>query len=297
MSPAEFLPPHLLERIGGLDLIARAVVAGLATGRHRSSGHGMGEEFSRHRPYQQGDDLRGLDWRLYGRTDRLYVREYRADSHLQAYLLVDATLSMAFADARGLTKSRYAAYVAAALAHLMLGTGDQVGLASWGEAPALHLSPRNRPGHLHDLLRILQGIEPGGGASAASAVDTAAASLRRRGRVVLISDLLENDGGDALLRALGRLRARGDEVIVLRVLTPAELGDEALPEGVLFDPEHPDDAVPAAPAADPGYAPRVAAYYAALVERMAEKGIEYVPLSTALPVETALVGWLRGRRA
>jgi uncharacterized protein (DUF58 family) len=293
---AGFLPPHLLERLGGLDLIARTVVAGFVAGEHRSAGRGAGEEFARHRPYQQGDDLRTLDWRLYARTDRLYVREHRAESHLQAYLAVDATLSMGYADGRGLTKARYAAYVAAALAHLMLRAGDQVGLASWGERAELHLAPRNRPGQLHDLLRVLERLPAAGASGAAAAVDAAASALRRRGRLVLISDLLEEDGGEALLESLSRLRARGDEVIVVRVLTPAELGEEAAGAGVLFDPERPERAVPAAHGADAGYRRRVAEYYAGLAGRMREKAIEPVLLSTAAPVERALAGWLRGRR-
>ena len=299
IRPAEaeggFLPPRLLDRLGGLDLIARTVVEGFVGGAHRSPYRGAGEEFARHRAYQQGDDVRHLDWRLFARTDRLFVREYREDSNLQAYLVVDATASMGYADGAGLPKLRYAAYLAAALAYLMLRAGDRVGLASYGAAPVLHHPPRNRPGHLHDLLATLERLEPAGDASAAGALDNVGEALRRKGRVVLISDLLEDDDGAALLAALGRLRARGDETIVLRTLTPEEAGDAPLAAGTFHDPERPAREVAASPADDPEYARRVAAYYARLATAMGERGVEYVAVTTARPVELALGDWIRVR--
>ncbi len=290
-----FLPPGLLERLGGLDVIARTVVHGFVAGLHRSPLRGSGEEFDKHREYRQGDDVRHLDWKVYGRTDRLYVREYRERSNLQSYLVVDATASMGFAEPGGVPKLRYAAYVAAALAHLMLGGGDAAGLAAFGTAPELLLPPRTRRGQLHDLLARLERLRAEGDAPAAAALERVGERLRRPGRVVLVSDLLEEDGGEALASAAGRLRARGDEVVVLRVLTPAEEGTRAPGPGLFFDPERPARAFPAAPAEDPGYAARVAAYYDSLAARLRERGAEYAALSTAEPVERGLIRWLRSR--
>jgi uncharacterized protein (DUF58 family) len=297
MTPAaSFLPPGLLERLGGLDLIAKTVVRGFQAGVHRSPLRGAGEDFARHRDYQQGDDVRYLDWKLYARTDRLYVREFEERSNLQCYVVVDASASMEYAGAGGVPKLRYAAYVAAALAHLMIGAGDAVGLAAFGAEPRLLLAPRSRKGHLHDLLMDLERLKPGGSGGAAEALDRVGATMRRGGRVVLVSDLLEDDGGESLSIAAGRLRARGDEVIVLRVLTPEETGDAAPDAGLFYDPEHPSRQVPATPRLDPGYARRVAGYYAALADRLRQRGIEYVPLSTAEPVEQALAAWVGRRR-
>lgn len=296
MSP--FLPPHLLERLGGLDLIARTVVQGFVAGQHRSPYRGSGDDFARHRPYQQGDDIRHVDWKLFGRTDRLYIREYREESNLRAFLVVDSSLSMDFTgEGEGVSKARYTAYLAAALAHLMLTSGDAVGLAAFGAEPCLLVPPRTRHGHLHDILLHLDGLRPDGSGAAAGVLDRVGEALRRRGRVILISDLLEEDDGAALVTALGRLRARGDEIIVLRVLTPAELGDRPSDSGMYFDPERPTHSMPATPAADAGYRDRVDAYYHSLASRFREQGTEYVPLTTAQPVETALGLWLRARRA
>lgn len=296
-ASTDFLPPHLLERLGGLELIAKTVVRGFQAGVHRSPLRGAGEDFARHRDYQQGDDLRYLDWKLYGRTDRLYVREFEERSNLQAYVVVDASASMAYASADGVTKVRYASYVAAALAHLMIGAGDAVGLAAFGAEPRLLVAPRSRKGHLHDLLLNLERLETGGSGSAAEVLDRVGAASRRGGRIVLISDLLEDEGdGEPIVAAAGRLRARGDEVIALRVLTPEESGDAAPDAGLFFDPERPAREIAAAPRHDGGYAARVAAYYASLADRLRERGVEYVPLTTAQPVEEALSAWVSRRR-
>jgi uncharacterized protein (DUF58 family) len=291
----DLLPPELLERLGSLDLVARTIVRGFVSGLHRSPFLGSGEDFSRHRAYQQGDDVRRLDWRLYGRTDRLYVRLFQEDSNLQGFLLVDQSQSMGFAGGGSVSKLRYAQFVAAALAHVMLRGGDAAGLASFGERTVFHLPPRNRSGHLHDLLLGLERLKPGGVGSASSAVSEVGAGLRRRGRVVLLSDCLEADGGASLLGAVGQLRARGDEVIVIRIVTPEELGEADAGPARYYDPEAPQNAVDAVPGADPGFRERVDEYYDGLRRGLEERGAEYVPLTTAMPLVTALGGWLMAR--
>jgi uncharacterized protein (DUF58 family) len=295
-AASDFLPPKLLERLGGLDLIARTVVSGFQTGIHKSPHRGAGEDFAKHRDYQQGDDVRYLDWKLYARTDRLHVREFEERSNLQAYLIVDTSASMDYAEPDGVTKSRYAAFLAAALAHLMLRSGDAVGLALAGAEARLLLPPRSRRGHLHDLLLHLERTKPSGTGSVADALDRVGGAMKRRGRVVLISDLLADDDGEALVASAGRLRARGDEVIILRVLTPAESGERAPGAGLFFDPEKPQQELPATPESDAGYVRRVTAYYDSIADRLRERGVEYVPLSTAQPVEEALVAWANRRR-
>jgi uncharacterized protein (DUF58 family) len=293
-----FLPPALLERLGGLDVVARTVVRGFVAGAHRSPSRGSGEEFARHREYQPGDDLRHLDWKVFGRTDRLYVREWEERSNLRAFLVVDASASMEYADAGGASKARYAAYLAAALAHLMLRSGDAVGLAAFGGGEMGLLVPaRSRRGQLAALLRALERLRAGGSGSAAPALERVGEEMRRRGRVVLVSDLLEEDDGAALLRAVGRLRARGDEVICLRILSATEAGLRPLPAGRFFDPEAPQRSVAAAPEGDAGYRGRVEAYFGRIAAGLAERGAEYVPALTDEPVERALIRWLGPRRA
>lgn len=292
---ADLLPPEVLERLGSLDLVARTIVRGFVSGAHRSPFLGSGEDFSRHRSYQQGDDVRRLDWRLYGRTDRLYVRLFEENSNLQAFLLVDRTASMGFAGDAPVDKLRYAQFVSAALAHLMLRGGDAVGLATVGSSTGFHLPPRNRPGHLHDLLLALEQTRAEGTASVARSVDEVGAVLPRRGRLILISDCLDDDGPEALLSAVGRQRARGHEVIVLRVSTAVELGERGAEAALFYDPERPNDVVPAALAAESAFSRRVEAYYESIRRGLEERGAEYVPLTTDQPLVTALGAWLVGR--
>ncbi len=227
------------------------------------------------------------------------VREYREQSNLRACLVVDATASMEYAGpagAGGVSKLRYGCMLAAALAYLMLNSGDAVALISTGDGVVTHLPPRSRSGQLRELLLRLERLEPAGASSASPALDSAGELLRRPGRVVLISDCLEQDDGDALVAAASRLRARGDETIVLRVLTPYESGDAPLPAATFSDPEAVVRPRTGAPAADAGYAARVREYYRSLDRRLVMRGAEYVACSTAEPVERALGGWL-GRRA
>lgn len=294
---SDLLPPRLLDRIGDLELIARTVVRGFVAGLHRAPFRGAGLDFAGHRAYQQGDDPRHIDWRLFGRTDRHYVREYREDANLRAWLVLDATASMGFAEPEGLTKLRYAAIVAAALAHIMLGSGDAVGLATFGEGAHLLSPPRSRRGHLHDLLLALEALRPLGRAAAADALDRVTDALPRRGRIVLLSDLLADDDGAALVTAVARARARGDEVMVLRVLTPLEAGRRTAPAARWYDPETPGEGVPAALVEDGALAAAVDRYYASLAARLRAHGAEYFDLSTDEPVENALRRWVASRSA
>ncbi len=290
----ELLPAELLEELGSLELVARTIVRGFINGAHRSPFLGSGEDFSRHRAYQQGDDVRRLDWKLYGRTDRLYVRLFQEDSNLQGFLLVDGSASMGFVGNGPVSKLRYAQFIAAALAHVMLKSGDAPGLASFGKTTDFLLPPRNRPGHLHDLLLALERIRPQGQGEASEALSQVGGGLRRRGRVILLSDCLEGRS-EALLQSVGRLRARGDEVMVIRISTLVELGETSSGPARYYDPETPQHTTAAVPANDPGFRERVAAYYEGLRQGLEERGAEYVPITTDQPLLTALNGWLMSR--
>jgi uncharacterized protein (DUF58 family) len=294
VTPTALLPPHVLERLGGLEFVARRVVEGFIAGTHRSPYRGAGEEFARHRAYQQGDPVRHIDWRVYARSDRLYIREYREDSSLHCWLVLDGTLSMGYTDAHGTSKLRYSAFLAAALGHIMLRAGDAVGLATSGDAATLQLPPRNRRGQLHDLVVELERLQSAGTMGIDAAVAAVAGVIRRRGRVVIMSDLLGDDDGDALLAATSRLSARGCEVVVLRVLTPAEAGIEELPPADYFDPETPARHAVGS-GGDHAYRDRLHAYYARIAAALREHGAEYVEVLTDEPVEHALSAWLLAR--
>jgi uncharacterized protein (DUF58 family) len=209
-----------LARYGRLSLVARAVVEGFFSGVHRSPYKGFSVEFAEHRQYYPGDEIRHIDWRAFGKTDRYYIKEHEEETNLRAYLLVDASGSMAYRG-RGLSKFAYAQQVAASLAYLMLHQRDAVGLALHDDRPRAFLPPRTHSKHLPHLLHVLEAAEPGGETSLAPLWNSLAARVRRRGMFMIFSDCF--DRLPSVLEALRRLRHRRHEVLLFHILAPEEI--------------------------------------------------------------------------
>ena len=208
-----------LMKIQSLELRARGLVQGLWQGLHRSPYHGFSVEFTEYRPYSPGDDVRFLDWRLYARSDRDYVKKYEDETNLCCHLLFDHSRSMAFGSV-GWSKVDYGATLAATLASFLFAQGDAVGLTTFAGQVDEHLPARNRPGHLRRLLTALERPAEGRATAVGRALERAAELLRRRGMVVLVSDLLVSL--QECERPLAALRAAGHEVVVFQLLDPAE---------------------------------------------------------------------------
>jgi uncharacterized protein (DUF58 family) len=216
--------PSELRKYAGLSLIARRVVEGFLTGAHRSPFKGFSIEFAEHRQYTPGDEIRHIDWRAFGKTDRYFVKEFEEETNLKACLLVDASGSMGFrgGDGRWPTKFEYARTVAASLAFLMLHQQDAVGLMLHDTRVRQLIAPRANPKHLLNVLRALEEAKPEGETALAPLWhELASHYLKRRGLVIILSDFF--DDLDALTRALRRLRHRKHEVILFQVLSPDEL--------------------------------------------------------------------------
>jgi uncharacterized protein (DUF58 family) len=213
------LDPETLTRIGNLELVARRVVEGFLTGLHRSSMRGFSTEFDQFRPYAQGDDLKHVDWKIFARTDRYFVKEYEADRNLDTQLLVDTSRSMDYRGA-GLAKFRYAGMLAASLAYLLLRQRDRVGLRLLGEGAPAAMSPACRPGQLQRVVAALETVQPRGSADLGSSLEAVVSRRHRPGLVALISDLY--DEPDSLRRGLAVLRQAGHEVLVFHLLDPEE---------------------------------------------------------------------------
>lgn len=209
-----------LSRLANMQLRARAIVEGHFSGQHRSPYRGASIEFADHRPYTHGDELRHLDWRLYGRSDRFFIKEYDAETNLTVHLLLDTSASMDFPEV-GPSKLACASYLAAALAYLAHLQRDAASLTCFDTGVAAHLAPSTRRGHLQRLFEALEAVRAGGETDLADVLGQVAAMLSRRGLLVLISDLLGPT--EPLLRALAHLRHRGHDVIVFQVLSPGEL--------------------------------------------------------------------------
>lgn len=221
----ERIDPAQLARLGSLPIKARVIVEGALSGLHRASVHGSSVEFSEHKEYSPGDELRHVDWKAYAKVDRYYVKQYEQESQLTVYLVLDASASMQFAGG-GIAKIEYAGLALAALAYLVIQQQDKVGLLACGDRKLeTMVPPRARTTHLHDLLAVLDSVMTKGGVgdeSPAHALQRIAElTRRRRALVVLASDLFDAD--DQTLKALATLRAQKHDVSVLHVMDPHEL--------------------------------------------------------------------------
>jgi uncharacterized protein (DUF58 family) len=215
-----YFDPKVLAGVKNLYLRARVVVDGVMVGIHASQAKGLSSEFEEHRGYAQGDDTRHIDWKTYAKFDRYFIKEYRKTTNLRAYLLMDCSASMGYAS-DGISKFDYASTLAASLAYLMLKQQDAVGLVTFSHQIEKRIPPKAAHDHLIAILKALEDTRPRGTTSAASVLQELAASLKRRGLIVLISDLLDNP--EQVVKGLKQLRSRGSDVIVFQLLDREEL--------------------------------------------------------------------------
>ena len=217
---ATYLNPEIVSRLDNLSLRARLVVEGFIIGLHRSPYHGFSVEFAEHRAYGPGDEIRHVDWKLYGKTDRYYVKQFEEETNLKSYLLVDQSRSMTF-DSHGVSKLAYAQTLAAALAYLMLKQQDAIGLALFDARLRHYISPRARASHLNAILSQMASIEPGPETAMSPVLHQLAESIIKRGLIILISDLF--DDPEQVMMGLKHFRHKHHEVIVFHILDPQEL--------------------------------------------------------------------------
>lgn len=241
----KYLDPKILARLRGLKLRARLIVEGYVSGVHRSPFHGFSIEFAEHREYAPGDDLRYLDWKVYGRTDKYYLKQFEEETNLICYLVLDTSESMGYQSSRAaMSKLEYAKCAAAGLAHLVLHQQDSVGLATFDQQIRSLVRPGGNPSHMEQLVRVMESSAAGRKTATGAIFHELAERLRKRGIVVILSDLF--DDVDAMIAGLKHFRHRRHEVVLLHVLDPAELdfpfrqttmfkGLEHLPE-VLVEP-------------------------------------------------------------
>ncbi|MGA2030848.1 MAG: DUF58 domain-containing protein [Thermoguttaceae bacterium] len=287
-----FLHPEAIQRIARLDLRARHIVEGFLSGMHRSPYFGQSVEFRQHREYTYGDDLRNVDWKVWAKQDRYYVKQFEEDTNLRALLLVDASGSMQYG--RGpLSKYEYGCTVAASLAYLLLRQQDAVGCVTFDDAVRVTVPERTRRSHLDSILQAMNVTEPRDKTDLYPVLREIAESHPRRGMMMLVSDLLVERQG--LFRGLKLLRSRGHDVLVFHVLDDDELdfpfsgptrfeGLE-LPEVLRCNPR----------ALREGYLAALAAYLEEVRRGCAANNIDYALLRTSQPLDAALAAYLSNR--
>jgi uncharacterized protein (DUF58 family) len=286
------LDPAILSAIGDLELVARVTVDGTMSGLHRSPFHGYSAEFSQYRHYRPGDDLKYVDWKLLARTDRIYTKQYRETANLVAQIAVDASASMAYRGARGVAKIDYARMLAAALAHLLAGQGDAVGLVVYGDDLKHYIAGRGGRAHLRRVLVALAGMEASGTTAAASAFRRAVDLLKRRGMLIVISDLYDEDGrvDDELRRAV-RI---GHEVALFHTLTREEM-EFPFDRDARFEDLESGSAVLSGPAAAADYRREFGAFLERWRDRCTRSGIDYTLAPVDVPLEQTLRTYLLRR--
>ena len=290
IAPAALLDPAMLARIGDLPLLARTVVDGFMHGLHRARKVGLSLDFAEHRAYQPGDDIRRIDWRVFGRTDRFYVKEYEADTNASVTFALDASGSMDFGSGP-VTKFDYGRFLAASLAWLSQRQGDRVGLVTFAGDLLEVVPPSTR--HLQLILYTLGRARATGAGRLAPVLERAARLMNRAGIVVVISDCYEDPA--LVQRAVGTLRARGHDTVLFHVLDPAERdlpGDGA----ATFEDAETGERLPLRPEAlRQKYQAAVQEHGRELARRLGQDRVDYVPLSTDQPLDLALHAYLERR--
>jgi uncharacterized protein (DUF58 family) len=287
---ARFVDPRVLARIGNLELLARSVVDGFINGLHRSPYFGASVDFAEHRGYVPGDDIRRVDWRLYARTDRYYIKEYEADSNANFAVLLDVSKSMGFGSI-GITKLDYARMLAGCLTYLVHRQRDRVGLVAFDSDIVEHVPPSAK--HMDVVLHVLDRLKPSQPGSLRAPLHKVAEHFGRRGILVLISDLY--DDPDAVIDAVGPLRFRGNDIIVFHVLDPAEV-DFTFDDASSFEDLESGEQIPVVPEAlGDQYREMIKAHIAALQERFSVNRIDYTLVNTSAPLDHALFSYLTTR--
>ena len=292
-GPARYLDPAIVARLGSIDLKAKAIVEGFLTGLHRSPFKGFSVEFAEYRQYLPGDDLATLDWKIYARSDRHVVKKFEEETNVECHILLDVSRSMGYGS-HEVTKLQYGSFLAGALAYLMNRQRDAVGLLTFDDHIRDLLPSSARPGHLKTVLLALERLTLGTRTDIAKPLGDLVQAIRKRGLVVLISDLL--DDPDRIIEGLKHFRYRGTDVVVFQVLDPHELSFP-FDRAARFRDVESDHEVVAVPAAvRDTYKARLDAMVSNFRTVLGQNGIDYTLLDTSQPLEVALLAYLQTRR-
>jgi uncharacterized protein (DUF58 family) len=295
-GPAEkYLRPEVIRQVARLDLRAKFIVEGFISGLHASPFHGFSVEFSEHRKYTAGDNIADIDWNVFAKTDRYYIKKFQAETNLTGYLVMDLSGSMGYTYRQEITKFEYGISLAAALSYLMVHQQDPVGVVAFDRQVTQSLPPRSKRSQIGNILALLSRLKPAGETEIARSLHQVAGMIRHRSMIMLFSDLLGDF--EPIQKALHRLRFAGHDVIVFHILDEAEalfpfegmleLEDNETRETLLVDA----DGIKA------DYLDEVAAFQDTYRKECQGARIDYVPLHTGMPFDKALMSFLLNRQA
>ncbi len=287
-----YLDPLVVSRLSNMGIKARLVVEGFVAGLHKSPHRGFSVEFAEHRQYMPGDPLRHVDWKVYAKSDKFYIKEYEEETNLRSYILLDRSASMGYGS-ESITKFDYSASLAAALSFLMLKQRDSVGLMLFDDRLQHYLAPRSAPTQLHQILTELENASPASGTDVGSSLQSLAERIKRRGLIILISDLLDDPEG--VLMALRYFRHKKHEVVVFHVLDPKEVRFDFDREARFEDLESDDHVVAQPWRIQREYAKEVKEWRNYYRRICRENKIDYNFVETTTPYDVALFSYLEKR--
>ena len=294
MSVEKYLKPEVINQIKRLDMRAQFVVKGFLHGLHSSPYQGFSVEFSEHRKYSHGDDPKDIDWQVYAKTNKYYVKKFEAETNITGYLVMDLSQSMGYTYRQELTKFDYSVCLAAALAYLMVSQQDPVGLITFNDKIRESLPPRSKRTQLGNLISLLSRIRPNGNTNFSDSLGQMAAMLKQRSLVMIFSDLLVDDV--SIFDSLHRLRHGGHDVILFHILDEAEVNFPFNGPCELHDPESGDEIKVDANGFRKEYCEAIEEFRRNLAIDCRKSGIDYVPIDTSMQFDTALIEYLHSRK-
>lgn len=289
----KYLQPEFISRLSGLDIIARLVVEGFITGLHRSPYHGFSVEFSEYRPYMPGDPVGNIDWKVLGRTERYYVKQYEEETNLRAYILLDSSGSMGYTSTN-LTKLQYAQYLGAALTYLLLKQRDATGLVTFSDQIKSYLPPRSVFSYLNQILLAMDSLKAEGETRVADTCHLLAEKIKKRGLIIILSDLF--DDPDDILTALKHFRHRKHEIIVFHILDPLEIEFSFADDTVFIDMETQAKVQTFPKHIQADYRYQIKKFLKKFKKECFQHKIDYYPVQTNKPFDESLYHYLVKRK-
>ncbi len=289
----QYLQPQVVSKLANMELRARLVVEGFITGLHKSPYHGFSVEFAEHRQYMPGDEIKHIDWKIYGKTDRYYIKQYEEETNLKSYIVLDASRSMDYASSGNIKKFEYASYLAAALSYMMIKQQDAVGLSVFDEEVTSYLPPHATKGYLRQILVELQKVQASKKTGAGKSLHNVADRIKRRGLVIIISDLFDNP--DEVIAALKHFRHKKNEVLVMHILDPLERSFAFGNDAMFKDMETGEQLMTQPWQIQKAYQREMQAFLERYKRECRENYVDYVLMDTATPFDVALTEYLSKR--
>jgi len=289
----KFLDPVVISKLKTLELKARMVVEGFKVGLHRSPYHGFSVEFSEHRPYMQGDALKNVDWKVFAKSEKYYIKQFEEETNLLSHIFVDASKSMQFKHSGKVSKIDYATILAAALAYVMIDQQDSVGLAIYSDKIHTYLPPKSNRVYLRTLLSALNQIQPGGTTTTSKCLDSVAEKIKKRGLTIIISDFF--DDMNSILTALKHIHYKKNEVIVFQILDPIEKSFGFDRDSIFVDLETNEQMTTQPHQIQRAYQEAMNEYLNKLKTECLNFGIEYNLIDTSQPFDKALMSYFAKR--